>query len=768
MYDQKLTAENIEAVLKKAEQGISGYLKAQTENGEIAPSYAESAEKNVLPNLAKWLKDESIDALDPNLRLGIADAVEAGRWEDIVNTYLRPATFSATGGIRAKMSAHKDEIMRLKADGIAARILKGPNSINNLVLLLTATGVARYGKDNGFKKFVVGFDSRVRGKDLAQAIASALLAHDFRVYLFDEACMFPNVSFAVPQFNADCGIFISASHNDYRYNGFKITAANGGQMENAVRNKMYDDYIAKMTPSDIRLADFKAAEKDRLWMLGGTPTGRKFEAGEHAGFPVGAPQPDMEYFGREDTIIDIHSVHVNHMKKFLLDPEFVAKQKESDKALNIAYAAFHGSGRKIVPWLLSAVGFREVKKIMKLDALDGLFPSFNSAPGKEQQPDPGDERAGDIAVAAFKEEYPGAWADTDLIVGTDPDADRCGVVVRLSEEDKKYYGGKDYLLMPADDVWALVVWYRLFREKQMYGEVRDREKRFVGMTHTTNDIIRKLGEKFGIGVMKTWVGFVMLSTAVTEVWRSGRLPNVFEGREHKEDKKSHPYLMEHYGMDTGKHSFNLACVEQSAGMTIFGGLPADNRRQMGVDGHVRDKDGTFAALLLSEVAAYAKSQGKTLLDMMNELYCDPEIGLFVNYYEPDPLDGEFPGLRGESKKRDILMRVVGMHEQVSRGDELSIGGIRVTSSIVYWTGKYDKANWDGFPDEGIRFYFNENRLSSVIVRPSGTSNSLRFHVQLHEESLVDKLNVRDKKAALLAEAKAVVDDLRAKIGAPRE
>ena len=168
--------------------------------------------------------------------------------------------------------------------------------------------------------------------------------------------------------------------------------------------------------------------------------------------------PEADYAGREDQILDVHSLHVAQVKKFLLDPAFIAEQNANPRRLNVGYSAFHGSGRKIVPWLLREVGFAQVKRIMKLDALDGLFPSFSSEPGREQQPDPGDTRAADVAVSAFKEEYAEAWEDLDIIIGTDPDADRCGVVMKLPSAERPYSDQKDSLLLPADDVWALVLW----------------------------------------------------------------------------------------------------------------------------------------------------------------------------------------------------------------------------------------------------------------------------------------------------------------------
>src|SRR5690606_14315106 len=134
---------------------------------------------------------------------------------------------------------------------------------------------------------------------------------------------------------------------------------------------------------------------------------------------------------------------------------------------------------------------------------------------------------------------------------------------------------------------------------------------------------------------------------------------------------------------------------QSNGFSILGGPPAgfpQSDRALGSGGHVRDKDGTFATLLTTEVAAYAKEQGTDLLSLLaRHIYADPDIGLFVNYYEPDPFDGEYPGLAGDSKKKAILDKCIDLYERALGGD-VAIAGRDVTDTRYYWTGKYDAAN----------------------------------------------------------------------------
>ncbi|MFH1269188.1 MAG: hypothetical protein ABIK89_25955, partial [Planctomycetota bacterium] len=340
------------------------------------------------------------------------------------------------------------------------------------------------------------------------------------------------------------------------------------------------------------------------------------------------------------------------------------------------------------------------------------------------------------------------------------------------------YGGQDWGLLPADEMWALVVWYRLHREIKKHGQVQDAEKKFIVLSHTTSDSIALLARKYGLGVIKTWVGFAALAAAVRDVWegsevwedggRSIELKTLVEGRGDPE-RNCHPFVCEYQGMDNGKRSINVAAMEQSNGFSILGGPPPDER-SLGVGGHVRDKDGTMAALLVAEIAAWAKQQEQetTIYELLDKhVHLDPDVGLFVTRYEPDPIDGEYPGIEGDRKKKDILLKALECHRLALEG-KLKIADLEVTSAVIYRTGKYDaiyKPTEDfQFPDEGIRFYFG-GKLNHATVRPSGTGNSLRFHVQLHEPK--PQRDLVEKKQELLAKAEAIVDHLREILEAPR-
>jgi phosphoglucomutase len=731
------------AILSTAEKGVQHYLDVTLEQGKIDQQSFELAKQNTIKNLNQWLFDPNIDSISPHCKMGIAIAVEQERWQDIVNAFRKKMNFG-TGGIRGLMASDRVSILQLKKEGIDAPILKGPNTLNNIVLLQTSAGVAKFGRDKNFSKIVIGYDSRVRGYDFAHVITELFLAYGFQVFLFDAPCPYPEVTFAIPyrEIHSHMGILISASHNDYRYNGYKLSCGNGSQFDPEQRSEMYDKYILNATTSDIKLLPLKDAPRGQLIFLGGEKAVDGFD-----------------YCGHQELIIDVHKAHQTHVKSFLL------QGNEIEKKLKIGYCAFHGAGRIAVPRLLNEIGFEQLNIITRngLYELDGLFPSFNSEPGKEQQPDPGDPRAANVAVAAYKQEFPGQFESTDIVIGTDPDADRCGIVVKVPENQRFLFKDREYSLMPADEMWALLLWYRL-----QFDRTLDREKAFIVLSHITTDCIVKLALKNNLGVVKTWVGFANLSAAVRDAWNKKLVNDLYEGRKDPQDALCNPFIQETMLMDTGKRSYNIAAMEQSNGFSLLG-FPPPDESSLGEKGHVRDKDGTFAAVLMAEVADWAKRNGTNLYELLdNHIYLDPDIGLFVNYYEPDPLDGEYPGIEGDNLKKKILQASLDLYRKAQNG-LVEIAGRKVLSTVLYRTGKYDSIYQPSldfiFPDEGVRFYFDQERLNHLTVRPSGTTNSLRFHVQLH--SPVTEHNLIDRKRELHAAVRRICDDIRKLTKAPR-
>ncbi|HRY63666.1 MAG TPA: hypothetical protein P5267_03645, partial [Patescibacteria group bacterium] len=344
------------------------------------------------------------------------------------------------------------------------------------------------------------------------------------------------------------------------------------------------------------------------------------------------------------------------------------------------------------------------------------------------------------------------------------DADRCGVIIKVPEDQKVFYQNKDFMLLPADEMWALILWFRL-----NFDDSIKKNLSFIVQSHTTTDSIVRLALKYNLGVIKSWVGFAALSAGVRDAWEKRLVKGLKEGKKEKNDKLCDPFILETYGMENGKRNYNIAAMEQSNGFSILGYPPKD-KFSLGVKGHVRDKDGVFAALLIAEIAAWAKKNKTSLLELLNKyIYADQKVGIFVNRYEPDPLDGEYPGIEGDRLKKMILQRSLDLYQKSQKG-KVKIADSPVTSAVIYRTGKYDRIyppskNFQ-FPDEGIRFYFSQDRWNYLIIRPSGTGNSLRFHVQLYAGK-VNKNDIEREKSELKLKAKRIIDDIRKIVGAPR-
>jgi phosphoglucomutase len=726
-------------------KGVNEYLDRNYQKGMIIEGIYNKAKTFFPINLGKWMFDRKINSFAPNFKDGLKRAVRENRWDHISEAFYTDIAFG-TAGIRGMAAFTENEFDRFKEKGIDAPVLKGPNTMNNVVLLLKTAGVAQWAADKKLSKVVIGYDSRMHGKKFAELIAKTFLGAGVKVFLFDEACPYPELTFAIPTVGADFGILISASHNDKRYNGYKLSSKTGAQFDPDARNEIFEEYIVHATLENIELKDLSEADEKQLVFLGGD---KKL--------------PEVNYYNCE--LRDIHSQHINHIKKFLKFPEDWLKQNAP--TINVGYTAYFGVGYRAVPRLLRELHFRNTVETKELNKMDGSFPSFDL----EQQPDPGDPIAAEVAVNELKRDLADSdlkFKDLDITIGTDPDADRTGIIIKVSKEEEEFVKKisdtpvrrqitylpprEDYswMLLDADNAWTILLWYRLMMDEK--NSVKDNHKKFIVLSHTTTDAIEMVARKYGIGVIKTWVGFALISNVIQKVWNGEDIS--------PENNRSMIYKTH----DMKNRSINIAGLEQSNGFSILGSKPVGNN-VFEDDGHVRDKDGTFAAILLAELAAYAKVNNTTIAQLLNEkIYLDPDIGLFINYYEPSPYWGQFEGLTGFSKKIRILEKVKKIQKDFEKSGNLEIAGLKVVRTEFYGTGKYDELhgypkNSFEFPDEGIRFFFDDTGFNHLTVRPSGTSQCLRYHVQLKAED-VNRDNLTRKKIDTYELARKIAEEIR--------
>ncbi|MFA5797524.1 MAG: hypothetical protein WC916_05855 [Candidatus Woesearchaeota archaeon] len=714
---------------------LQRFITAQYKKKFLSPELYQKAKLHVAKNLILWYTDPVIAKISPHTQPAIHQAISEKRWADICELYSDDIAFG-TAGIRGRSVVRafdvpdpQDELVCFARDGLDAKILKGPNTINDIVILLKSAGIARYAKDKSFSHIVVGYDSRINGRAFAELVTQLFIAYGLTVYLFDEAVPYPELMFAVSQLRADLGIYISASHNDKRYNGYKVCRF-GAQLDAIDRIELYEHYIRPVTTKDIMLTSLAQAAPDKLFFLGG-----------QAKIP-GAEYYDSFYPRKH---IDMHILHFTHCMQFILNRTLLRRWS---KKLAIGYAAFHGAGRKQVPNLLVHAGCTQLFLVEKMQDLNGLFPLFSII----QQPDPGDEQTMQIAMDEFIREHgTSAFEKLDLFIGTDPDADRAGFVVSVPENQRKLYGGT-HVLLSADEIWTALLWYRLYHSRGFLSTIFNNPGRqFVAFTHVTTDAIGLLAKHYGLGYVRTWVGFSFLASAIRHVWMHEDLT----------PEKNPSVIYACHDMNS-RRTWNVFACEQSNGFSICGDIPK-NMHTLGTHGHVKDKDGTLAALLVFELTTYAKSHGTTIIELLDtQVYCNPAIGLIVTAYEPLPRFGQFEGLDGMSRKLFALKKTQSLIRMHERGKSVSIAGLPVVRTAIYRTGKYDTLhNWPGFPDEGMRFFFGE--YSHITLRPSGTSQSLRIHVQIRDNT-VTRDSIVEKKRLLHKQANAIIQDFKKKIG----
>lgn len=730
-----------QTIKSDTQKEINGYLKRQFDKGSVDKLIYEKAISSVgvFANLSKWMDSPDLTRISPNSKRGIFAAIFANRWDDLNEAFFTDVEFG-TGGIRGRAVISDWELEMLRDQGIDAPFLRGPNTINDIVLLQKSAAIAKFANKRGFKSVVIGYDSRIRGRDFAQMIAELFIYYGLKVYLFDDVVPYPEVTFAIPTAGADMGILLSASHNDRRYNGYKLSCGNGSQFSVSERRQILDEYIAKTGFDEIHRKDLSKTNNDELVFLGGADR-----------------LPQVNYYNYTSKPFNMHQKHFEQIRSFILDEKLLAGQA---KDIHLAYCAYNGAGRDAVPRLVRSLNIEQLDVISVMHPIDGMFPAFDdlkSPKGKKvyQQPDPGDKFAAAKAVAEYLKEFgKERFRQVDMLIGTDPDADRVGVVVQVPENLRAAHGGADNTLLDADTAWSILLWYRM--EKMKAAGVDFSKYSFV-QSHTTTDVMPLLCDKYGIPWIKTWVGFAQLAAAVQRVWENEPIT-----------KDIYWTIYDFKGL-TPKATINLAALEQSNGFSILGGKPPDEM-SMGVGGHVRDKDGIFAGILLVEVLAYAKSVGKSLLELVDEkLYLDPAIGLIRTGYRPAPVYGQYEGIEGRSTKMKVIHKAEDLMNQLKSGKTVTFADLKATEFEVYKTGKYDiqhgytngykpdDPRTFGFPDEGIRFFFGD-RSNHLTIRPSGTSQSLRFHIQLRDTS-VNKSNLTDKRIAMEKRITAIFEDV---------
>lgn len=396
--------------------------------------------------------------------------------------------------------------------GLRGKMGVGTNRMNKYTVGMATQGLANYILKNvpGTEHSVcISFDSRNNSAEFAKITAHVLANNGISVWLYDRLRPIPLLSFAVRAKKATAGVMITASHNPKEYNGYKVFWSDGAQIISPVDK----DIVAEVN----KITD---------------PSMVKFEPGKECA--------EIKLMGDE-----MDKAYMDAVTTLMLSPEAV----EHHKDMKIVYTPLHGSGVRIVPALLDRVGFKNIFHVPEQDISDGNFPTV-------QSPNPENGEALTMAIAVADRE------NADLVLATDPDADRVGIAVR---DDK----GK-MVLFNGNQTGSILTYYILRRRHEL-GTLHP--GCYCVKTIVTTELIRAICEKYGVKLYNVLTGFKYIADVVRR--NEGKGEFVCGGEES-------------YGFNVGEF--------------------------------VRDKDAPISCAMVAECAAWAADQGKTLYELLQDIY----------------------------------------------------------------------------------------------------------------------------------------------------
>ncbi|MBQ6745998.1 MAG: phospho-sugar mutase [Bacteroidaceae bacterium] len=487
----------------------------------------------------------------------------------------------------------------------------GTNRMNIYVVGAATQGFANYLKKN-FKdrdqiSVAIGYDCRNNSDLFAKKSADIFSANGIKVYLFDDMRPTPEMSFAIRYLGCQAGINLTASHNPREYNGYKAYWEDGAQVL-APHDKGIIDEVGKVKVQDI-----------------------KFEG-----------NPDLiEIIGA-----DIDKIYWDQVHTICIDPDVIKRQKN----LSIVYTPLHGTGMNGIPQSLKLWGFENVHCVPEQMVKSGDFPTVVS-------PNPENAEALTLAIKLAKE------IDADIVMASDPDADRVGMACK---NDKG-----EWVLINGNQTCLLFLYYIITNRKKL-GKMVGNE--FVVKTIVTTEVIRQIAEKNNIEMRDCYTGFKWIAR---EIRLSEGVKQYIGGGE-----ESYGFLAEDF---------------------------------------VRDKDAVSACALLAEICAWAKDNGKTLYEVLMDIYLEYGFSkeYTVNVVKP-----------GKSGAEEIQQMMVNLRENSPK----ELAGSKVMLIKDYKTLKQTdaagKVSDMDMPDTSnvLQFYTEDN--TKVSVRPSGTEPKIKFYMEV--------------------------------------
>ena len=495
----------------------------------------------------------------------------------------------------------------------------GTNRMNVYNVRRASQGVAKYvnsrGADAAKAGVLIGYDTRNFSRTFAEETAKVLTKAGIKTYLFDTVHSVPEVSFGIRTLGCAAGVVITASHNPKEYNGYKVYGPDGGQLPPDAADVVVAAINSYDVFNDIEYFSTDEAEKSGLLEIVGPALNEQFL----------------------DTI-----------QTQQLNPEAVAAVADTFK---LVYTPFHGTGSRPVQAILKRIGFKNVLVVKEQDTEDGNFPTVKS-------PNPEDKEGFELAIKIAKEN------DVDIIIGTDPDCDRVGIVVRDNEGE--------YRTLTGNQTGALLVEY-ILRSKKEKGVLPSNG--VVIKTIVTTELAAAIAKAYGVEIMNVLTGFKYIGEKMTEFAETG----------------SHTYLIgfeESYGYLVGTHA--------------------------------RDKDGVVATMMIAEMAAYYKTKGMTMYEALQDIYKT------YGYYAEKTVSFTMPGKDGMEKMAALLNGLRENPPVSVCGMDIVKYTDYKTRTVKNADGSVE--SFDDIPSSNVLKYNLSDGKTYFIVRPSGTEPKIKFYL----------------------------------------
>ena len=510
--------------------------------------------------------------------------------------------------------------------GLRGVIGAGTNRINIYTVRRTTQGLANYIiKNNGQAKGVaIAYDSRRMSPEFADEAARCLAANGIKAYIFESLRPTPELSYAVRRLGAIAGINITASHNPPEYNGYKVYWEDGAQITPPHDKGIMDEVKAVTDYNTVKTMDREEAKKAGLY----------------------------EVIGQE-----VDDGYIAELKKQVIHQDSI---NAVGRDLKIVYSPLHGTGNIPARRILKELGFTNVYVVKEQELPDGEFPTVS-------YPNPEAKEAFELGLKLAKE------VDADLVLATDPDADRLGVYVKDTASG-------DYKVLTGNMSGCLLADYEIGQRKAMYGLPDDG---YLIKTIVTSNLADAIAKGYQIGLIEVLTGFKYIGQQILK----------FE--------------------TTGKGSY-LFGFEESYGCLI--------------GTHARDKDAIVATMALCEAAAYYRTQGKTLWDAMLDMY--EKYG----YYKDDIQSITLKGIEGLNKIQKIMDTLrENPPAQIGGCQVLKARDYKADTIKDIRTGEVTST---GLPSSNV-LYYDLSDDAWVCVRPSGTEPKVKFYYGVKGNSLED-------------------------------